>query len=115
MSVKSFDFEDVVGFEFRNCLEEDFQEFFFFISEEMGVVDHDSFDFSLEFELKVEGDGDKDLLVFEVDLLNGNLGFSFDLDDDQFNMSIGGVLEFKSLNNKPVSPVKFDTFEFGVE
>jgi hypothetical protein len=65
--------------------------------------------------LKVEGDADKDLLVFELDLLNGNLGFSLDLDEDQINFTIGLVLDIKSLSNNPVTPVEFDTLEFDVE
>lgn len=65
--------------------------------------------------MKVEGDADKDLLVFELDLLNGNLGFSLDLDEDQINFTIGLVLDIKSLSNNPVTPVEFDTLEFDVE
>lgn len=110
MSVKSFDFDDIVSFEITNQLEVAFQLLFFLVSPELSEVDGESFDFSLKFKLKSELKFDKDLLVFKFDTLDGNCGFSGDFHSDFFDVVNSFVFNFNSLNNKPFSPVFLKVF-----
>lgn len=114
VSIDTIDFNNVVGFEVLDVSEVSSEESFFFNSDLFSVVDSDSLEFTLEFELEGKSNFGKHLLILLFNDKDHDLSFLGDLNSDFFNLDDRLLFNFGGLNNDPFGPVFLDVNEFEV-
>lgn len=110
--VNTINLDCVVGFKIFYLINVDNHAFFFFISEELSVVDGDSFDLDFEVKLKGKFKFKDDFFMINFDLLEINLSFSRDFRFKFCNTNDSLLFNLYGLNNDPFSPVNPNSLEF---